>query len=452
MQTNARIAIMVWSLWCSLLPAQAVQNYLTVYNQDLALVKQIRVVHIDPRSPIIRFQDVAENIIPTSVHLRSLTEPGSFTILEQNFEYDLVNAQKIMEKYLDHSVQLLTEAGELITGKLLSFRGQQLVLQGKEGIKIIPWNDNLQISVPQLPEGLITRPTLVWQITGVTKERQTLEVSYLTTGMSWKAEYVGELSEKDDRINLGAWVNITNRSGTTFEHAQLKLVAGDVRRVRPRKRFPTKAVDAFEAKAATREAFEQKAFFEYHLYTLQRPTTLKRNQIKQIALFNPVTLPCTKQYVYHSRTGGDKVDVKIVFRNRKENGLGIPLPKGIFRIYKRDGKSLEFVGEDQIDHTPRNEEIQLTIGKAFDIRVKRTVLEEKKIARTTLERIVEVEIRNQKEKENIEVRVIEFIGGYWEILESTHPYIKKSANECEFLVPVKANSIAKLKFRVRYSW
>ena len=432
--------------------AQTVQNFITVYNQDLALVKQVRVVTINPQSPIIRFQDVAEKIIPTSVHLRSLTEPKSFVVLEQNYEFDLVNARKILEKYLDRPIELITETGELFSGKLLSFREKQLVLQVKGGIRIIPWNDHLQVSVQELPEDFITRPTLVWRISGARKREQKLEVSYLTTGMNWKAEYVGELSEKDDRLHIGAWVNITNQSGTTFENARLKLVAGDVRRVRPQRIIRERPIEAFSAKTAVPEQFREKAFFEYHLYTLQRPTTLKRNQIKQISLFSPVTVACTKKFVYNGRRGGEKVDVRIVFQNNKENGLGIPLPKGIFRLYKRDGNSLEFIGEDRIDHTPRNEKVELTIGQAFDIRVKRTVVEEKRISRTTIERQVEVEIRNQKEKEDIDVAVVEYMGRFWEILKSTHPYVQKSANECEFMVPVKANSTTKLKFRVRISW
>ena len=209
---------------------QADENFVTVYNQDLALVKQIRTVSVKKNELPLKFTDVAARLIPTSVHLRSLSGNSKFRVLEQNFEYDLVSSDKILEKYIDHSVEIILEGGELVRGSLLSKSGRSLVLKTNSGIKILPWNDNMSVNVKDLPEGLITRPTLIWDLAGVEEESEKLEVSYLTGGMSWHAEYVGVLNETGSSINLDAWVSVDNHCGATYKDAHLKLVAGDIHR------------------------------------------------------------------------------------------------------------------------------------------------------------------------------------------------------------------------------
>lgn len=436
----------------SMAAAQDAQDYVTVYNDNLGLVKHVRNMTVNLKNPVIEFKDVAASLIPTSVHLQSLTDSKSFQVLEQNFEYDLASADKILNKYIDQQVSLILESGDLITGTLMSLAGGSYVLKTSDGLKILPANNKMQISVKELPEGLITRPTLIWQVAGVKNASQKLEVSYLTSNISWNAEYVGVLSEKEDQIDVGAWVNIDNKSGATYKNAHLKLVAGDIHRAKePR---PTYFRGGLAAEATAKaDGFEQKEFFEYHLYTLQRPTTVKNNQIKQISLFPNATVACNKKYVFDAQKDAKQVEVQIVFVNKQEYGLGLPIPKGTFRIYKQDGESLEFIGEDWIQHTPRNEEVSLTIGKAFDIVGEKTVVDRKKLSKNSEQQDIEVEIRNNKEKENIEVLVVEyFYYPNWRIENNTHPYDKKSANKVEFKLPVKANDKTKLNYQVTYSW
>ena len=275
------------------------ENFVTLYNRDLGLIKQVRTVEIDAPGRPLRFTDVAARLIPTSVHLRSLRPDSRLQVLEQNFEYDLVSSEKILEKYIDHPIEIIKENGDLVSGLLLSKQGDSLVVRTEDGIRMLRWNASLSITVKDLPEGLITRPTLIWELAGVSKGKETIEVSYLTAGMSWQAEYVGILNETADHTDLEAWVSVTNQSGATFTDAALKLVAGDVHRAQSpvlRKGLATAMADA----AAQRPGFEERAFFEYHIYVLERPTTVKDNQIKQIALFPRTGIRSEKKFYYNA--------------------------------------------------------------------------------------------------------------------------------------------------------
>lgn len=429
------------------------ENFVTVYNKNLALIKQVRTVEIKKSELPLRFTDVAAKLIPTSVHLRSAGEGDQLRVLEQNFEYDLVSADKILEKYIDHKVEIIKENGELISGTLLSKSGNSLVIKTDRDIRILPWNDKMTVNVRELPEGLITRPTLIWELAGVENGKRNLEVSYLTKGMSWHAEYVGVLNETSTQINLDAWVSLENESGATFENAVLKLVAGEIHRA-PQRR-PTirleKGVQEFAAKAP--EDFEEREFFEYHIYELERPTTLKNNQIKQISLFPPATVKSEKKFYYNASRDPKKVEVRVLFTNDKSAGLGRPLPAGVFRIYKQDRKSLQFVGEDRIDHTPRNEEVKITVGKAFDLVGEKKVVERQKISKRSERQTIEIELRNNKEKEDVTITVEEYLyRTEWKIEESNFPFKKKDIRRVEFNIPVKANSKTTLRYTVVYSW
>jgi hypothetical protein len=429
-------------------------NYVTVYNNDLALVKQVRSLSIKKSDLPLKFTDVAAKLIPTSVHLRSLSGNKNFRILEQNFEYDLVSASKILEKYIDHPIEIVRENGELISGILLSKSGSSLVLKTDKGIKINPWNDKMTVNVKELPEGLITRPTLIWDLAGIKDGNEKLEVSYLTNGMSWETEYVGVLNEKSSQIQLDAWVNITNNSGATFENARLKLVAGDIHRAPAPQRFRRGAEEAVFAMAAAEDkGFEERAFFDYHIYDLERPTTIKDLQMKQIALFPPATVNSEKKYYFNANQDAKKIAVKVLFKNDEKGGLGKPLPAGIFRIYQKDKESLEFVGEDRIDHTPRNEEVKITVGNAFDLVGEKTITDREKISKRSERQKIEIELRNNKEKEDVNIIVEEyFYQRDWKIEESNFQYQKKSSQQVEFSIPVKADGTTILKYTVLYSW
>ena len=445
------LILSLWGVFCLTAVLRADENYLTVYNQNLALVKQVRTLLVtDPNKPI-RFSEVAANIIPTSVHLRPLAGTA-FQVLEQNYEYDLISAEKILSKYVDHRIQVVTEDGEVVSGILLSRSSGSLVLKTAGGIKILPWNDKTSVEVKDLPEGLITRPTLVWEVAGLKKGKQKLEVSYLTRGMEWHAEYVGVLNEQQDRIALSAWVSVKNNSGATFRDAHLKLVAGEIHRAEERRRIYPMA--KAEARAyAPEAAFQERAFFEYHIYELERPTTLKNNQIKQITLFPDARIRCQKELVYDASRDAKRVEVQVFFKNSKDAGLGRPLPAGIFRIYQRDRKSLEFVGEDRIEHIPRNEEVRLTVGKAFDLVGERKIADRQKISKRSERQTIEIELRNNKEKEDVTITVRERMPGrYWTIENSNFPYRKVNAAVVEFKIPVKANGKTTLKYTVTYRW
>ena len=433
---------------------QADENFVTVYNQDLALVKQIRTVSVKKNELPLKFTDVAARLIPTSVHLRSLSGNSKFRVLEQNFEYDLVSSDKILEKYIDHSVEIILEGGELVRGSLLSKSGRSLVLKTNSGIKILPWNDNMSVNVKDLPEGLITRPTLIWDLAGVEEESEKLEVSYLTGGMSWHAEYVGVLNETGSSINLDAWVSVDNHCGATYKDAHLKLVAGDIHRAPQIQPLQRRAMpEGILTTMAEDKGFQEREFFEYHIYDLERLTTIRDNQIKQISLFPPATVSSEKKFYYNAQRDPKKVEVRVLFKNDKKAGLGKPLPSGIFRIYQKDKESLEFIGEDRIDHTPRNEEVKITVGKAFDLVGEKNVVDRQKVSKRSERHKVEIELRNNKESENINIIVEEaFYHRQWKIEESNFPFDKKNAQKVEFNIPVKANGKSTMTYTVLYSW
>ena len=448
--------ILFWT-WCltaipALLGGQTVKNFVTIYNNNLALVRQVREVSLDPATPVLTMTDVAEKLIPTSVLLKPLSGKVAFQVLEQNFEYDLASAEKILQKYIDHPVKLTTADGNLIEGTLLSLSGGQLVLQTRSELKILRLSDNLQISVQELPEGLRTRPTLIWLYSIPKKKTLPVELSYLTEGMSWHAEYIGVLNASETRMETAAWVSIENRSGATFHDAQIKLVAGEIHRARQRPIVPY--TERAVVSARQQEApFKEKAFFEYHLYTLQRPSTLGNRQIKQISLFPTTTVSVQKVYLYDARRERERVLVNVEFKNDRASGLGMPLPEGVFRLYKRDGEAVEFIGEDWIDHTPRNETLSLTVGKAFDVVAQRQVVAQSRPSKRAEEQTIEIEFRNTK-KEAIEILVREHFPPYrsWEIKESNLPFKKRSATEVEFRVPVGIEQTNTLRYRVLYWW
>lgn len=420
----------------------------TVYNQNLGLIKQTRAVTIQKGSFTLEAADVAAQIDPTSVHLKL----ADVILLSQNFEYDLVSKDRLLEKYLGQTIQVFTDKGDLFEGKLLAASGAQLILQAKDGqVQVVSPDAVRDVRFGELPGGLRSRPTLVWSLIGRKAGKRTAELSYLTKGMTWHAEYVAVTKAQSDRLDLSSWVSIENHSGATYENAKLKLMAGDVRVISPQgvpldgRRY--RNLEATPAKAAP--SFEEKPFFEYHLYTLQRPTTLKDRQTKQISLFDPVSVTARREYVYDYRKNPEKVGVNLVFQNEKKSGLGIPLPAGKVRVYQEDSDgSLEFVGEDRIEHTPKDEEVRLVVGSAFDIKAKRTLTETKRLADRVREESYQIELRNHKTK-SVQITVVEKFWGDWEILESSYPYTKKDAYTIEFKVPVEANQKTVIEYRVR---
>ncbi len=431
---------------------------LTIYNDNLGLVKDRRTITLPVGEGELRFMDVAAQIIPASLSFRSLDAPDALRILEQNYEYDLLNQQKLLDKYVGKEVKLYqknpyTEREEAVTATIVANNGGPIFRIGND----ITFGHPGRILFPGIPADLIAKPTLVWLLDNGRKGPQQVEAAYLTAGMSWRADYVLTLNKDDDRADLASWVTIDNKSGATYRDARLKLVAGSVNRVREEPPFPERRA-ALAMVAAPQ--FREESFFEYHLYTLQRPATVKDNQTKQISLASATDIPVRKEFVlkgeesyYHAPYGDTqanrKVGVYVELENRKDRGLGMPLPKGTVRVYKHDGDgSLQFVGEDAIDHTPRDEKVRIKLGDAFDVVATRKQTEWKKIASDSYEAAFELSLRNHKD-EDITVKVVEPVPGDWTMLSSSLPYQKGSAFSAEFRVPVKKDGEATLAYRVR---
>jgi len=444
------IALAIVLLSVGSIRAQNGEVRLTIYHDNLALVHEMRDLELPKPVGLCTFRDVAANIDPTSVHFRSLSNAEAVRVLEQNFEYDLVNANKIFERYLDKNVRVLTKQGKSFEGRLLSAAGNVVLQAADNSIQILSANEIVTTELPELPEGLITRPTLVWLVENKGPVKQRVEVSYLTTGMSWHAEYVGILDAKDQNLDLGGWVSIDNRSGVTFPEAQLLLVAGSIHRAQRPGRVLRKARETVTLAEAA-PSFQEKEFFEYHLYTLTRPATLKDRQQKQIELFPATRTPIKKEYTYDGARDSKKVKVTIQFQNREKDGLGMALPAGKVRLYKPEGEAQVLVGEDFLDHTPRDEEVRLDVGDAFDVVGERTRVSFRQLGNRANEEEIKIEIRNHK-KETITVNIVEHFSGDWTIKQESAEHAKKDANTAEWRLKVPARGKQSVGYTVLRTW
>jgi len=460
------------------------------YRQGLeipgyAVVKQQRKVQLEAGRGVLRFIDVAAMIEPTTVMFASLTDPEGTSVLEQNFEFDLVSPEKLLEKFIDRPVTLTfvrpDGETELLRGTLLSHAAGQMILRTDdpgEPIQIIRQGAD-RVSLSELPGGLITRPTLVWTLNAAKGGEHLVRVTYQTSGTTWWADYNLVYEDTDDanrgKIDLGAWVSILNQSGAAYKDAKLKLIAGDVQRAET-PRVPGRVDREMMAKAAApAEGFEEKAFFEYHLYTLRQPTTLPDNSTKQLELFPAWrSVPCEKVYVYYgapvrwgyggsANTGRDlgipmnkKVDVYLRFKNDKESGLGMPLPSGRIRVNKLDpaDQTLEFIGENIIDHTPKDEKVLIKLGSAFDIVGERRQTDfQPDTRRKRIDESFEIRVRNHKDVAvTVIVKETLYRWSGWEIREASHKYEKKDARTIHFPVEVEPDGEVVVTYSVRYEW
>jgi len=439
-------------------PADQKSVSITIYNDNLGLVKDVRSLELKNGVQNLWFEGVAGQIDATTVHIRSVDAANSLRVLEQNFEYDLISPEKLMEKYLGQTVELVTMRGdkeETIRAKLIGTQGG--TVYELEGGKIAV-NPPGRVVLPALPSGLVSKPSLVWMLDS-SKAKQTVEASYLTAGIGWKADYVAVLAADDSKLDLSGWVTINNHSGATYNDASLKLVAGDVNRVQP-PRAQMMEMSDMAAKGVTREAqFQEESFFEYHLYTLERKATVKENQTKQIELLSAENASAKKTFVVQpqysfwfyraDQVDKPKVGVYISVENSKKNQMGMPLPKGIVRVYKQDTKGdLQFVGEDQIDHTPEDETIRVKMGDAFDVVAERVQTSFEVLSSGHLYRSsYKVTLRNHK-SEGITVSVVDLLAGDWTITASSHKYDKETASRVRFDVPVASKGSAELTYTV----
>ena len=438
------------------------QMAVTVYNSNLALVRDTRRLELSQGTVELRFMDIAASVDPATVHIVSVTTPTDLNVLEQDYEYDLLNPQKLLDKFVGKQVTLVRTVPE--GGAAREERVPAILLANnsgpvwKIGQEIVTGLKTDHYIFPDVPENLYSRPTLVWLIENHHAGPQIIEASYLAHEMKWNADYVLAVSAQETRGALSGWVTIVNRTGTTYPNAQLQLVAGEVHRApRPLPRYE----GVLGGVAGGVPQFVQEAISEYHLYTLARPTTLRNNETKQISLLSASGLHLEKQFRVYSRPEyfrsqlqpgmplKDPVEVHLMFQNSAANTLGIPLPGGTVRVYQRDSKGrMQFVGEDGIAHTPKDEKVDLHTGNAFDVVEERRQTVFERLGQHNFETAFEITLRNHK-PEPITVEVNEAIGGEWEMIESNYKYEKTSAFSARFKVPVGADAQAVLTYRVR---
>ena len=437
----------------------------TIYNENLALVKDQRKVQLKRGATNLAFRDVSARMRPETALLRSTSAPGSVSVLEQNFDFDLLTPQKLLEKYVGRSVNIIRT--NVATGQETTEQAQ--VLSANSGV-VLKIGNRIETGIPgrivynDVPANLRDRPTLVMALDNTGAPQQDLELSYLTGGLAWKADYVVELNPAEDKLDISGWVTLTNTSGATYRNAKLQLVAGDVNQVAPAFQSGVRAMAMAPAPMERRKSdMVEESLFEYHLYTLTRPTTIAENQTKQVSLLSASGVPVRKELLllgsnyYYQSSHGDlgqkiKVGVYVEFDNKEASHLGMPLPKGIIRVYKKDKSgNAQFIGEDRVDHTHKNETVRLKLGDAFDVTADKTQTDFKKLSGSgkfnyVFESAYEIVLKNAK-KEPVVVTVREPMPGDWQVLSSSLPHAKGASNTAVWKVTVPAEGNTKLVYR-----
>ncbi|HKI33186.1 MAG TPA: DUF4139 domain-containing protein [Gemmataceae bacterium] len=428
---------------------------LTVYNQNFVVVKERRFMDLKQGRSLVRFRDVAATIEPDTVQFSPLRQPDLARVVEQNYEFDLVSADKLLDRYIDRDIGIVTQDGEVLNGTLLSFDPNQLVLKTAKGIDLLPRAGNVKdVRFSALPGGLLTRPTLVWQLDAKKDGKELVKVAYRARAMSWRVDYRARVNQAGDKMDLGGWVTVTNNTGTTFKDAQVKLLAGDVNLIEEGRRAGIDVIDDREKDAKEKPAFIEKSFADYHLYELGRPATLKSAETKQIELLDVANVPVERRY--ELRPGEAKVAVVLRFKNAEEvaKGLGIPLPKGPVRVFQRDADGeLELAGTDAIDHTPKDETLNVRLGYAFDLAGERKQLAQRNGPNWN-EQDWEIKLRNHK-PEAVKIEVGEAINGSsanWTMLKESRTHVVRDVNTLVYTVELKANSEATVTYSIRYQW
>lgn len=458
---------------------------LTVYNQNFALVRDQRQMEFQAGRNTVTVEDVAGYLDRTSVHFKSLTAPEAVVVREQNYRYDLIEPATLLNKSLGKRITLRQQIGEgrqrEVDGTLLSagatpsdalVRTSGLVVKTEAGEIVL--KPEGEITLHEMPEGLISRPQLVWLADCIQPGTHEVEISYMTTGVTWSADYVVVINAADTMVDVTGWVTLDNHSGATYENAELQLVAGDVRRIEP---VPEATSDLRESivpyESALRSAapqFAEEKLFDYHLYSLEGTTTVRNNEQKQMTLLSANDAPARKRFVYDGRrlspylrysgylpgehydtSDYQKVNITVLVENRKPN-LGVPLPKGRMRLFKADRQGrLQFVGEDSIDHTPQDETLRLYLGDAFDLVGEHRRTGFKRAGRKMVEEQFEILLRNRG-TEPVEIVVLEHVWADWEITQRSHPFEKKDARTVEFPVRVAVGAEVKVSYTVRTRW
>jgi len=466
---------------------------LTIYNQNLSLIREERIIKLVKGMSRVVLPDIPATIDGTSLHFISLLDPAAVRVLEQNYQYDLVHQAKLLEKYVGKEVEFVridpsTEKEFTVRGKLIATgyylqpqHGSPVPNYYSTGGMIAEIDGKIEINpvgrliLPSLPEGLILKPQLEWLVNNARAGQHKTEISYLAGQLSWNCNYVALLNKDDSRIDVTGWVTLTNNSGTSFKNAGLKLVAGDVNVVKEAFEYEARLAKSQAVADASAPQFKQTDLFEYKLYSLQRHTDLNNNETKQIELTSAKDVAAKKMFIYDGladqwrywyrnysyRSQGSfgqqsntKVGVYVTFKNDDASGLGIPLPKGKVRVYKRDDGKEQFIGEDQIDHTPKDEEVKLYLGNAFDIVGERVQKDFKSHADGhVVEETIEIKVRNHKD-ETVEIQVYEhpWRWSQWEIVKSNTDWTKVDQTTLRFPVKIARGGEKTVSYTIRYTW
>ncbi len=446
-------------------PAEQKSVNVTIYNQNLALVRDQRTIKLPEGINTLAFREVSAVMRPETALLKS----AGLKVLEQNFEFDLLTPQALLNKYVGKQVNVIKV--HPTTGE--ESREKAVVLSANSGV-VLKIEDHIETGIPgrlifpDVPENLRDRPTLTMLLDNKNGGQQDIELSYLTGGLRWQADYVAELNAADDALAISGWVTLTNESGATYQNARLQLVAGDVHQAPPERQAGRQYMRKVMAAAEMNDSMAEEAMFEYHLYTLARSTTIKDKQSKQVSLLQAGGVACKKEFVlqgsdYYYRSQYDdlgrkiKIGVFIELKNDQKHNLGLPMPKGIVRVYKKDSAgALQFIGEDRIDHTPVNETIRLKLGDAFDVTANKKQTDFKKIGgfsryHYVYDSTIEIELKNAK-KENVLVKVVEPVPGDWEMKEESARHEKPTANTAVWQIKVPAQGRAELNYTVRVKY
>jgi hypothetical protein len=428
---------------------------LTIYNQDFVVVRERRLLDLPKGRGTVRFRDVAATIVPETVQFTPLGKPDTARVVEQSYEFDLVSADKLLDKFIDQPITVVTQGGDELKGKLLTFDEAHLTLQGEDGsVDLVPRARNIKdVQFAKLPEGLLTRPTLVWNVDAKVEGKQLVKVAYAAMSMKWRVDYRTRVNQAGDRMDLAGWVTVTNQTGTTFKDANLKLMAGDVHLLQQTIGRPLgdQAVAVAAGQLGSQRILE-KSFSEYHLYELPRKTTVVDQSTKQIELFDIPGIPVTRHYL--APADENRVFAILQFKNSNKTAknLGIPLPKGPVRVFQKGGDgAYEFVGEDAIDHTPKDEWVKVRLNYAFDLKVQRKTLAER-VNKDRHEYDMEIRLRNHK-TEPVKIEVLEPTQAdlSWTMMKNSLKYIVRDARTLQFDAEVPANGETVITYTIRYS-
>jgi hypothetical protein len=441
---------------------------LTIYNGNLALIRDVRQIHLQPGVAPLRFEDVASSINPATVHFRSLTAPSRLSVIEQNYEYDLLDPQKLLQKYVGREITLVRPETDAGSTRWVDTKAVLLADNGgpvwKIGNEIVTGMATDSYRFPDLPENLYSRPTLVWTLDNRGAEAQRVEASYLANSMNWNADYVLTVGRDEKNADLDGWVTLINNSGVAYNNARLQLVAGQLHRTQQPMNMKAMAGALSAVADEAKQQFAQEAFSEYHLYTLNRRTSIQNDESKQISLLNATNIPVEKyflvqgqSYYYRNPQGignamPQPVQVYYRFKNEDKEGLGMPLPAGTIRVYESDSQGgTQFVGEDNISHTPKDETLRIHVGDAFDVICERKQMDYKRLASNLYELEYQISLRNHKVSP-VTVEVREPVGGDWEVVNSNYTPAKLDSTTLGFTIPVEKDGSATLDYRVRVKW